>query len=283
MKRSICILTDSAVQFSQPGFAGRDDVRVISYDIQIRNTLYPEGEGIRSTALPPFAGDGLHPRLIAPEPDRLQQLFHSLALHYQEIIAIFTSSELSHMMANAEKAAASAKSIIPVTLIDSQSTSVGLGLLVQLAAECTAQGLTGAEIERRVRKAVPRVYTLLCTAGLSYLSESGFVDVAQATVGEMLGLIPIFSLEEGKLSSIEKARNIRGVLDFFQEFMSEFDNLQHIAMIQGAPPFNHESHILREHAQDHFARTPFSEHTINLPLATLAGPRTLALIIMETE
>ncbi len=283
MNSSICILTDSAVQFTQPGFAGRDDVRVISFDVQIRDRLYPDGEGIKSTALPPSATDGLHPRLLTPGPEKLQQLFHSLALHYQEVIAIFTSGELSSMMAQAEKAAANVKSIIPVTLIDSQTTSVGLGLLVQLAAECTAQGMTGPEIERRVRKAVPRVYTLLCTAGLSYLSESGFVDVAQATVGEMLNLIPIFSLEEGKLSAIEKARNLRGVLDFFQEFLSEFDNLQHIAMIQGAPPFNHESHILREHAQDHFPKTPFSEHTVNLPLATLVGPRTLALIIMETE
>ncbi|HMN62488.1 MAG TPA: DegV family protein [Anaerolinea sp.] len=283
MNSSICILTDSAVQFTQPGFAGREDVRVISYDIQIRDTLYPEGEGIRSTALPPSAGDGLHPRLIAPDPEKLQQLFHGLASHYREVIAIFTSGELSQMISAVEKAAAGAKSIIPVTLIDSQTTSVGLGLLVQLAAECTAQGMSGTEIERRVRKAVPRVYTLLCTAGLSYLYESSFVDIAQATVGEMLGLIPIFSLEEGKLSSIEKARNLRGVIDFFQEFLSEFDNLQHISMIQGAAPFNHESHILREHAQDHFPKTPFSEHTINLPLATLVGPRTMALIIMETE
>lgn len=283
MNSSICILTDSAVQFTQPGFAGREDVRVISYDIQIRDTLYPEGEGIRSTALPPSAGDGLHPKLVAPDPEKLKQLFHGLAQHYREVIAIFTSGELSQMMSAAEKASAGAKSIIPVTLIDSQTTSVGLGLLVQLAAECTAEGMTGSEIERRVRKAVPRVYTLLCTAGLSYLSESGFVDIAQATVGEMLGLIPIFSLEEGKLSSIEKARNLRGVIDFFQEFLSEFDNLQHIAMIQGAAPFNHESHILREHAQDHFPKTPFSEHTINLPLATLVGPRTMALILMEAE
>jgi hypothetical protein len=72
-------------------------------------------------------------------------------------------------------------------------------------------------------------------------------------------------------------------MDLFQEFLSEFDHLQHIALVQGAPPFNHESHILREHAQDHFPKTPFSEHTINLPLAILVGPRTLALMIMETD
>ncbi len=280
---SICILTDSAVQFTQPGFAGRNDVRVIAYDVHLQNQVYPEGEGYRSTSLPPVAGEKLNPRLVPPEAEKISLLLQNLALYYQEIIAIFTSSELSGLFAQAEKAASSVKSIIPVTLIDSQTTSVGLGLLVQLAAESAANGLSATEIERRVRKAVPRVYTLLSTAGLSYLSEAGFIDLAQATVGEMLGLIPIFSLEEGKLSPIEKARNIRGVMDFFQEFLGEFDHLQHIALIQGAAPFNHESHILREHASDHFPKTPFSEHTINLPLATLIGPRALALIIMEAE
>jgi DegV family protein with EDD domain len=280
---SICILTDSAVQFTQPGFAGRMDVRVIPYDIHLRGEVFHDGEGMKATSLPYTVNDGLKPHLAIPAPDELLQFLQGLAEYYREIIAIFTSSELSGIFAQAEKAAATVKGQIPVTLIDSQTTSVGLGLLVQMAAESASLGLSGPEIERRIRKAVPRVYTLLCSAGLSYLSEAGFIDLAQATVGEMLGLIPIFSLEEGKLSSIEKARNIRGVLDFFQEFLGEFDHLQHIALIQGAPPFNHESHILREHAQDHFPKTPFSEHTINLPLATLVGPRTLALIIMEAD
>lgn len=280
---SICILTDNAVQFTQPGFAGRNDVRVISYDVIIRGQFIPDGEGVKSTSLPPFVTDKMNPRLVVPDTEKILQYIQGLASQFQEVIAIITSSELTAMYAHVEKAANAAKSQIPVTLIDSQTTSVGLGMLVQLAAECASLGMRGTEIERRIRKAVPRVYTLLCTAGLSYLSEAGFIDIAQASVGEMLGLIPIFSLEEGKLSPVEKARNIRGVMDFFQEFLAEFDQLHHIALVQGAPPFNHESHVLREHAQDHFAGTPFSEHTINLPIAALVGPRTLGLMIMEAD
>jgi DegV family protein with EDD domain len=280
---SICVLTDSAVQFTQPGFAGRDDVRVIPFDIELNGVLYHEGDGTRANNLPLFAGNGLKPRLLAPSAEKFYQTFQGLAVHYREVVAILTSCELSQAYANAEKAAAAVKSQISVTVIDSMTTSVGLGLLVQIAAEAAAQEMNLMELERRVRKSVPRVYSLICTAGLSYLSQAGFVDPAQAVVGEMLGLIPIFSLEEGKLSAIEKARNQRGVLDFFQEFLSEFDNLQHIAFIQGIPPFNHEAHLLREYSQDHFPKTPFSEHAINLPMATMVGPRTLALMILEGD
>lgn len=279
---SICILTDSAAQFSQPGFPGREDVRLLPFSVELNGQFYAEGEGLRSTNLPPFANATGIPRLHEAGVDKIIQLLQSLSAQYTDILAILSSAELSQAFALVQKAFEAVRGQVGMVMVDSQTTSVGLGLLVQAAAEANAQGAPGAEIEQKVRKLVPQVYSLFCTAGLSYLSNAGFIDEAQATVGEMLGLIPIFSLEDGKLSPIEKARNQRGVLDFFTEFLSEFDELQHIAFIQGAPPFNHETHLLREHAQLHFPHTPFSEHTISLPVATLLGPRTLGLILLET-
>jgi len=280
---STCILTDGLVQFTQPGFLGREDVRVLPYDVQMAGEIYLEGEGLKTSSLPVFTNTLSPTRLVKPDPEKYQLVFQNLAVKYREIIVILTSSELCQSYACAEKAAASVRGQAGITLIDSQTISVGLGLLVQTAAEAAAQGMRAAEIERRVRKAVTLVYTLFSTAGLSYLSQEGFIDEGQAAIGEMLGLIPIFSLEEGKLSPIEKARNPRGVMDFFQEFLGEFDELQHIALLQGASNFNHETHLLREHSQLHFPRTPFSEHTINLPVASLLGPRTLGLILLDSE
>jgi DegV family protein with EDD domain len=280
---STCILTDGLVQFTQPGFSGREDVRVFPYAVQMGGEIYWEGEGLKTNKLPTFTSPQSPTRLVVPDSEKYELVFQNLAGKYREIIVILTSCELSPSYVCAEKASASVRGQAAITLIDSQTTSVGLGLLVQMAAEAAAEGVRGAEIERRVRKAVTQVYSLFCTAGLSYLSQEGFIDEGQAAIGEMLGLIPIFSLEEGKLSSIEKARNPRGVLDFFQEFLGEFEELQHIAFLQGASSFNHETHLLREHAQLHFPRTPFSEHTINLPVASLFGPRTLGLILLDSE
>lgn len=280
---SICILTDATAQFSQPGFPGREYVRVLPLDVRLRGKVYTENEGLRSTELPPVSAGAQAPHLLMPDPEKCVQVLQNLAAQYRDIIVITASSELHSTFATMEKAAQTVRGQATVTLIDSQTTSVGLGLLVQYAAEVIAKGVSKAEVERCTRKAVSQIYSLFSLAGLSYLSQAGFIDEGQAAIGEMLGLVPIFSLEEGKLSPIEKARNQRAVLDFFQEFLGEFDELQHIAFIQGAPPFNHETHLLREHAQIHFPRTPFSEHTINLPVATLLGPRTLGLILFEAE
>jgi DegV family protein with EDD domain len=159
---------------------------------------------------------------------------------------------------------------------------VGLGLLVQSAADLIARGASMAETERRVRSMIPHIYSVLCTPAMSYLHYSGFLDRAQASVGELLGIYPIFAVEEGQLTPLEKVRNHRQVLDFFQEFLEEFDQLQHIAFIQSAVSNNsQDGRILRDHAQDHFAKTPFSEHTVNLSVATMFGPNSTGVFVAE--
>jgi DegV family protein with EDD domain len=278
---SICILTDSAAQFPQLGFSGKDEIRVIPYDVAFDGKVYEEGKELKPSDLPPVLKTGLAPRLIAPSAAVFEQLLLNLGQHYRHIITILTSAALSPAYANASQAVEVTRGRVNVTLIDSQITAVGLGLLVQAAAEASAQGMNAADIERLIRKLIPRTYMMLCTPGMSYLHNAGFVDHAQAFVGEMLGLLPIFTLEEGRLSALEKVRNARALVDLLSEFICEFDDLQHISLIQSCPAMTHEARLLREQAQNDYPQTPFSELNISLPLATLIGPRSLGLVVIE--
>jgi DegV family protein with EDD domain len=277
----ICILTDSSAQFPQLGFSGRNDVRVVQFGIKVNGILYPEGHDLRANDLPASASDALSPQLIPPDANQFEELFLNLGQHYNRILAILTSSSLNPIFRNAQVAAESVQGHVKVIVIDSQTTSVGLGLLVQVAAEAVARGLPVVEVERIVRSLIPHTYMMICTPGLSYLYHAGFIDSAQAFVGEMLNLMPIFTLEEGQISAVEKVRNTRSLVDFMQEFVCEFEELQHIAFIQSIPGLAHEARLMREHVQSCFPNTPFSEHTINLPLATLIGPRSIGLVVAE--
>jgi DegV family protein with EDD domain len=278
---SICILTDSTAQFPQLGFSGRNDVRVIPFDIELNGQLYPEGQEIRASDLPPSASEELHPRLVVPPVENMEELYLNLNQHYRNVIAILNSSSLNQAYHNAQQAAVAVQGRANVTVIDSQTTSVGLGLLVQAAAEAVAHGEVVAEIERMVRSLIPHTYMMLCTPGMSYMYHAGFIDQSQGFTGEMLGMLPIFTLEEGQLSAVEKVRNARSLVDFMQEFICEFEELQHIAFIQSTTPMAHEARLMREHAQNCFPQTPFSEHNINLPLATMVGPRSIGLVAVE--
>lgn len=278
---SICILTDSAAQFPQLGFSGKNDIRVIPFDIEVNGKFYPEGKDLHTSDLPANANGKQYPRLLAPSAHKFEELFLTLSQHYRDIIAILSSSGLTSCFDNAYKAMEATRGRANVTMIDSQVTSVGLGLLVQHAAEAVAMGLPVAEVERQVRSRIPHTYMMLCTPAMSYLHHAGFIDASQAAVGEMLGIMPIFTLEEGRISSAEKVRNSRALADFMQEFICEFDELDHIALLQSTPGMAHEARLLREHAQSYFPQTPLSELTISPPLATLIGPRSIGLVVIE--
>ncbi len=278
---SVCILTDTSAQFPQLAFPGRNLVRVLGLDVVLNGVVFDEGRDIRANNLPSSANAQLNPKLRAPSADRLQNLLFSLGQSYDDVIAILMSAQLSEVYGCVNRVADELKGRVRVQMIDSQTTSVGLGILVQTAAEAAAGGMSSAEIERLIRSMIPHIYMVVCTPGLSYLSYAGYIDHAQATLGEMLNLLPIFAMEEGHLTALEKVRNHRNMLDFFQEFLDEFDSIQHIALLQSVQPNTQDSRLLREHAEDFFSGTPFSEHSINLPLATLLGPRTQGLIVVE--
>ena len=278
---SICILTDSSAQFPQPTFPGQNMVRMISLGVELAGKTYTDSKEIRLNTLPAAATPALHPRLLPPSVEQFQQMFMDLSSQHDAVLVILLSEQLHSTCSNAMQAASALQSCTNVQVINSQTTSVGLGLLVQTAAEAIAGGASPAHAERLVRSMIPHVYTIICSQGLSYLHYSGFLDHAQARIGEMLGLLPLFTLEEGKLTPLEKVRSLRQVLDFFQEFLSEFDHLRHIALLQGTLGFGSEARLLRQFAQENYAKTPYSEHTFNTPLASLLGPRSLCLIAAE--
>ncbi len=280
--RSACILTDNSAQFPIPTFAGRGLVRILPHDISLYGIIHPAGKDLKLHQFPASAGSSLNPRLIAPSKSEFQEVLSNLSQDFDDILIILLSSHLSDAYKNAVAAAEETQGRSTITVIDSETISVGLGILVQLAANLIDQGRPMAEVERSIRHRIPHIYTLLCTPGLTYLSSAGFIEPSQAAAGEFLSLLPVFSLEEGKLSPLEKMRNYRAVLDFFQEFMDEFDALDYIALLQNGSFSNPDLRQLRQHAEESFSSSRYIEHMLNLPLATLFGPKCVGFFAIES-
>lgn len=279
--RRVCVLTDSSAQFPQPSFIGKNLVRVIQLDIEFEGRVYSEGKELKINRLPLSCTGSSHPILLAPGQSHFQELFSSLIQVYDEILVLLLSNQLSPIFDQVVQAITPLQSHANIHIINSQTTSVGLGILVQMAAALIEEGVSITETERQIRKQIPHVYTLLCTPGLSYLHFAGILDHAQAAVAELINMYPIFTLEEGRLTPLEKVRSQRAALDFFQEFLDEFDNLDQIALLQGTPQLIQESRLLKQYVSENHPKSLYSEHTINLTLASLSGPRCLGLVASE--
>jgi DegV family protein with EDD domain len=276
----VCILTDSSIQFTSSAYPGHELVSVLPMRLELNQQLYTDGIDLTLQMLPLSAKNGRDPHVLPPSPEKLRLKLETLSKEYDHVLVILLSASLNPSIASAYEVCKDLHSSASVHIIDSQATSVGLGLIVQAAAEAARSDMGIAEIKRLVNALIPRVYTIYCTQSLTYLSHSGQLDQAQALVGEMMGVTAFFLMEHGSLIPVQKARNARNMVDIFEEFIMEFGELRHIAMIQGAPLFSGEIRSLRERIHERYPDTPYSEHLMGAAVATMLGPRSLGLVTM---
>lgn len=276
-----CILTDSTAQFPIPAFPGRHLVNIVPLEIENHSDI--PGEALRAHHIPKSLPDTFKTCVHAPSVATFEKSFLSLGQSYAGVVAILHASTLSKTYRNASIAAKNLEGQLEIEVIDSQTIATGLGLTVQTASEAAEQGKSVVEISELIRSLLPRVYSVLCISGLSYLHRSGYLGKAQATVGEHLKLLPIYVLEEGELVPTQKARNYRHLIDLLQEFITEFEILDHIGLIQGVPPFENETRTLRERLAPDYADLSISEHIISPELALMIGPHSLGMFILQSE
>lgn len=277
----ICIFTDSVVQFPNPVFEGRNLVSILP--TKWRTATSQNGAELKAADLPQSLTSKAAPKLEMTSIETFEESFRQLSAHYEGILAILSSAHFDSSYLNAVEAAEILQGSIPVKVVDSKTTSLGLGMLVQIAAQAAEVGQSLSDLELHIRSLLPRIYSLLCIPGLSYLNRRGFINSTQALVAEYLGMLPVFTLDNGELMPSEKARNKRHLVDIMQEFLAEFAELEHIALLQGTPSFEQETRALRERLAEDHESTPISEQIITAPLASLIGPHSLGIFALQSE
>jgi DegV family protein with EDD domain len=270
---NVCILTDSTAQFTQTNFPGRERVYVIPFELEpiIRN----DGESVIKKTTPKT-------QLIPPSPHEFSKFYEKLSGKYDSIMVLPLSSMLSPVMQNAIAGAKQSKTNGSVQIIDSQTTCIGLGMLVQKAANTAVQGASLKEIEQTLRTNIPRVYMMFCLPELTTLAYSGYIEYSQALIAEMMGMLPLFSFEEGRLEPVEKVRTPRHLNEAFQEFIGEFEMPEQIALVRSPANGSLSTSQLRQFVEGNFPRTMISEHSMQPHVESLFGQRSLGLALMDS-
>ncbi len=276
---STCIITDSSAQFTQPGMPGKQCLKFINHEL--RNKANGQNFLPKVTDFPRFTSSEFQPQIIVPDEESIYNLISNSLPLYDDLFVILLSKEINPLYQIVEKTATTLHGRANIHLIDSQNTSVGLGLLVQYASTLISKNMPAEEIEKSLRLMVSHIYTVFCTPNLSYLHNAGILDMGQASIGEILNLYPIFVLDDGKVNPLQKVKNLRNAIEYFIEFVDEFDNLSNIAVIQPASSILPETKLLHLHVNEFFPETKYTEHSISPFIASLLGPRGFGMAIME--
>jgi len=278
------IVTDSAARFSTPDFLHRHPITVAPMTLRCgAMTLTDDPYAELAAAQSLF--DACDPAPIAEPPtvDAFTEVYTQLQKDASHIVSIHTSSLMTGTYENARQASLNFLGRCNIQVIDSQAVSLGLGLLVRAAAEAAARDASADDIVRIVRGMIPRLYTVFFLEDMAYLERNRLVSRSQAILGNMLGVIPFLTIEDGRIVAMEKVRSRTRALEKLLEFVTEFSTVEHLALLHSQSPLNEETRQVVERLQSLHPGTPVSVLTYGPSLATFVGPNALGIVVLETE
>jgi DegV family protein with EDD domain len=283
MRGKIRIVTDSSAQFLDPAVVHRYNITVVPLDIRFGTQTYRDGVDINADGF--FrklnTADPL-PELVAPSVDRFAEVYARLNRETDQILSIHLSRAMHPTWQNAKTATQTLLGRCEIAVLDSQTTSVGLGLLAEAAARCAEQETSLDEVVRQVRKLISHVYSVFYVETMDFLRRGGLVSESQAILGKMLGIKPFLTIEEGELITMEKVRTRQAAVDKLVEFVTEFSDVDNLIILQNTPHATEQTRLLQERlAQEFPQKTSYPLMVYNPSLATFIGPDGMGIVVFE--
>lgn len=214
----IKIITDSTADL--PGRIYKDyDIEVLPLLIEMNGKTYTDGIDINlESLLKGMDNSPAFPSTSQVNPDRFYNVYKKYIEEGYKIISIHISSKMSGTYQSALIASSMINSS-DIAVIDSLNVTSGLGILVLKAAELRDKGLSVEEIHQEILKCIPSVKSYLVFDTLKNLIKGGRIGKAKGTIGNMLNVKPLLSIEDGVITQVGKERGMKKALSKMSEII----------------------------------------------------------------
>ncbi|MFM8368132.1 MAG: DegV family protein [Chloroflexota bacterium] len=215
-------------------------------------------------------------------PATMQEIFQGLVDKGMPVLGIFISSKLSGTL----QSAIQAKDMMgsageKVTLVDSQSTAMGLGFQAIAAARAAEAGASIEATAALASNAHERTGVFFAVDTLEFLHRGGRIGGAQRFIGSALNLKPILAVKDGKVEGIERIRTKskahERVLELVAEQVKGKSNIR-LATLHANSADDAKNLLDRAVAELSPVETLFTE--VSPVVGTHAGPGTVGLAYM---
>lgn len=274
------IVTDSSAHLPDPNLIAELGIEVLPFTVHTGAQSYPERINHTDEAfLRRQAQDSASVSVDSPTLAQAHALFVRLSQVTDSIVCIHTSGALHDVATSTRRASGGFMGRQRIIVLDTLTTSVGTGLIVEAAARAAAAGATQPEVVKIVRGMIPHLYALIFSDTLEYLEAWGRLGAAQTALGTMLGLKPLSTMEDGDLIPIEKVRNYARAVEKLHDFIVEFSHIEQMYLIQHK--FETEAAQLLERLEIAYPNRDFPVIGYPPSLAVHIGARALGVIVYE--
>lgn len=154
------------------------------------------------------------PRTSQPSPDAFEEVFKRLQEQGESAVVITISSGVSGTY---QSACLAAQKYPNVRVVDSQSVSIGSGVLAEYACRCAEKGMGLDELAQHLKEKREEIGLIAMVDTLKYLRKGGRISGAAAVAGEVLNIKPVITIKDGKVAILGKARGSKKANNFLIE------------------------------------------------------------------
>jgi len=284
------IVTDSALRLptavdegvSDAELAEQLDITIVPLTVQIEGEVFKDGVDLdREELLLRMASERVRPEIVGPTAKDLRRVYGRLTRRTDQIISLHSSASLSLVHSEAKRATEAFMGRYDIAVVDSETFSLGLGILAEGAARLAGESMPLSAIVRHIRGMLRHIYISLTTDTLDYLERSGLISASQAVLGTMLDNKPSLAVERGKIVPMEKVIGRDDAIGKLADFANEFPHIEKMAILQSAPYATDETEMLQDDievvAQD--GRLPVLLY--GPLLASHVGPDAIGMLVYE--
>ena len=217
------------------------------------------------------------PTTSQPSAGEFEEFFRQASVGADAVVAVLLTSKLSGTVASALAAQAELPNL-SIRIVDSLSTSMGLGFCVLAAARAAAAGESLDEVVAAAETMRERVHLILTVDTLEYLHRGGRIGGARRLLGTALNVKPLLHFTEGVIEPLAQPRTkrkaIRRMLDEVEERLAGRP-MGGVAAIDVDSP--EEGDALAARVRERFAVSRVHRTTVSPVIGTHAGPGTVGI------
>lgn len=221
------------------------------------------------------------PTTAQPSPKAFEAVYQEVLRRGEGAVSIHISGKLSGTMNSARLARQELGDPKGIAIVDSQWTSMALGLIVLAAAREAARGTGRDEVVATARSAMRRVRLLLFVDTLEYLQRGGRIGKAQAFLGGLLSVKPLITLRDGEVYPEERVRTRSRALERLRAWAAGLGDIEEFCALHIDSPGDAEA--LKGHLQSRFPRASGHMTPVGPVIAAHVGPGAVGIAAVVRE
>ena len=286
---AVKLVTDSTCDLPRE-LAEQWGITVIPCNVHFDDEVYKDGIDI--------GPDEFYRRLVSsprlpttaqPSVNDFLQVYKPLTDEGHDVVSIHLSAKFSGTLNSAMQAR---EALLPpqlaessgsgrIEIIDSQMTSMGLGLVTLSAAQTVRAGASFEQAVSSVKSSVPRTHCYFLLDTLEYLQRGGRIGKARAFVGSLLSIKPILMIRDGEAHPVERARTRDRGLEKLVDIIKSFGPTERLSILHSTVP--DEAEAFKERLSDLVPEKEIIMARFGPVVGTYLGPGALGVGLMSSS